>query len=164
VTHCTIAGLQVPRLVIPSLAMSATDSLPDDVKTLQRLLRTRDAELARATAHVSSAEALIAHLKLTIEKMRRELYGQRSERKAQLLDQMEFQLEDLKAAAAEDELAAETAVARDDNTTAVCAFTRKRPSRKPFPAHLPRERVISCLVQTSVLAAARRGSPSSART
>src|SRR2546429_2585066 len=55
--------------------MSAADSLPDDVETLQRLLRTRDAELARATAHVSSAEALIAHLKLTIEKMRRELYG-----------------------------------------------------------------------------------------
>ena len=78
-------------------------------------------------AHVSSAEALIAHLKLTIEKMRRELYGQRSERKAQLLDQMELELEELKAAAAEDELAA--AVATNDNTM-VCAFTRKRPSRK----------------------------------
>src|SRR2546429_2394820 len=108
--------------------MSAADSLPDDVETLQRLLRTRDAELARATAHVSSAEALITHLKLTIEKMRCELYGQRSERKAQLLDQMELELEELKAAAAEDELAA--AVATNDNTT-------KRPSRKPFPAHLP---------------------------
>jgi transposase len=113
--------------------MSAADSLPDDVETLQRLLRTRDAELARATAHVSSAEALIAHLKLTIEKMRRELYGQRSERKAQLLDQMELELEELKAAAAEDEPAADKRV---------CAFTRKKPSCKPFPAHLPRERVI----------------------
>jgi transposase len=27
-------------------------------------------------------------------------------------------------------------------TTTVAAFTRKRPARKPFPAHLPRERVI----------------------
>jgi transposase len=142
VTHCTIAGLQVLRLVIPSLVMSADDSLPDDVETLQRLLRTRDAELARAAAHVSSAETLIAHLKLAIEKMRRELYGQRSERKARLLDQMELELEELTAAAAEDELTTEAAVARDDNTTAVYAFTRKRPSRKPFPAHLPRERVL----------------------
>ena len=43
------------------------------------------------------------------------------------------------ATATEDELAAEKAVAR---TTSVAAFTRKRPSRKPFPEHLPRERVI----------------------
>jgi hypothetical protein len=89
----TIAGLQVQRLVIPSLVTSADDSLPDDVETLQRLLRSRDAELARARAHVSSAETLIAHL----------FYGQRSERKARLLDQMELELEELKAAAAEDE-------------------------------------------------------------
>jgi hypothetical protein len=73
VTHCTIAGLQAPHLVIPSLAMSATDSLPDDVETLQRLLRIRDAELGRARAQALSAEALIAHLRLAIEKMRREL-------------------------------------------------------------------------------------------
>ena len=142
VTHCTIAGLQAPRLVIPSLAMSATDSLPDDVETLQRLLRIRDAELGRVRAQALSAEALIAHLRLAIEKMRRELYGQRPERKARLLDQMELGLEELEAAAAEDEFAAGKAAATSDNTTAVRGFTRRKPSRKPFPAHLPRERVI----------------------
>ena len=42
---------------------------------------------------LSSSEALIAHLKLAIEKLRRELYGTRSERTARLLDQMELQLE-----------------------------------------------------------------------
>ena len=87
----------------------------------------------------SSTEALIAHLKLAIEKLRRELYGTRSERKARLLDQMELQLEDLEAAATEDELAAENAAAR---TQTVKSFQRKRPSRKPFPDHLPRERVV----------------------
>jgi transposase len=56
-----------------------------------------------------------------------------------LLDQLELQLEDLEASATEDELAAEQAAAR---ATEVTAFTRKRPSRKPFPEHLPRERVI----------------------
>ena len=62
---------------------------------------------------LSSTEALIAHLKLEIEKLRRELYGSRSERKARLLEQMELQLEELEAAATEDELAAEKAAARD---------------------------------------------------
>lgn len=122
--------------------MIADDSLPDDVETLKRLLLARDGELARARAEASSAEALISHLRLTIEKMRRELYGQRSERKAHLLDQMELELEELEAAAVEDKLAVEKAMAAAEETTAVRGFTRKKPARKPFPAHLPRERVI----------------------
>jgi transposase len=128
--------------VFPSLVMSANDSLPDDVEMLKNLLRAREAELARARAEASSAEALIAHLRLAIEKMRRELYGQRAERKARLLDQMELELEELEAAASEDELAAEKAAAASGDTTTVRAFTRRKPSRKPFPEHLPRERVI----------------------
>jgi transposase len=128
--------------VIPSLAMSAADSLPDDLETLKQLVLAQQAELAHARAEASSAEALIAHLRLTIEKMRREIYGPRSERKARLLDQLELQLEELEASAAEDDLAAEKAAASTGDTTQVRAFTRQRPSRKPFPAHLPRERVI----------------------
>jgi transposase len=97
------------------------------------------AEAATAQADLSSHEALIAHLKLQIEKLRRELYGIRSERTARLLEQMELQLEDLEAAATEDELAAEKAAAR---TETIKSFERRRPSRKPFPEHLPRERVV----------------------
>ena len=97
------------------------------------------AEAANAQADLSSSEALNAHLKLEIEKLRRELYGSRSERKARLLEQMELQLEDLETAATEDELAAETAAVR---TQTVQSFQRKRPSRKPFPDHLPRERIV----------------------
>jgi hypothetical protein len=37
--------------------------------------------------------------------MRRQQFGQRSERSARLLDQLELQLEDLEASATEDELA-----------------------------------------------------------
>jgi len=98
-----------------------------------------EAHAARAVAENSNTDALIAHLKLQIEKLRRELYGSRSERKARLLDQMELELEDLQAGATEDELAAEQAAAR---TQTVRPFERKRPARKPFPAHLPRERVV----------------------
>jgi hypothetical protein len=92
---------------------------------------------------MSPAEALIAHLKLAIEKMRRELYGSRSERRRKLLDQMELELEDREAAAAEDEIAAEKATAEAGGAvTLVPAHARRKPVRKPFPPHLPRERVL----------------------
>jgi transposase len=45
---------------------------------------TAEAEAANAQADLSSRDALIAHLKLEIEKLRRSLYGTRSERKARL--------------------------------------------------------------------------------
>ena len=67
------------------------------------------AEAANAQADLSSQEALIAHLKLAIEKLRRAIYGSRSERQVRLLDQLELQLEELEAAATEDQLAAEAA-------------------------------------------------------
>ncbi|HEX9524374.1 MAG TPA: IS66 family transposase [Reyranella sp.] len=126
--------------------MMSIDLLPDDSESLKQLLvaarahaATVTAEAATLRAKAADDEALIAHLKLWIEKLNRDRFGQRSERSARLLDQLELQLEDLEASATEDELAAEKAVAR---TTSVVAFTRKRPSRKPFPEHLPRERVV----------------------
>ena len=101
-----------------------------------RLTAEADRDQSRAAA--SSAEALIVYLKLEIEKLRRTLYGVRSERAKRLLDQFELQLEDAEATATEDELAAE----RSPRPTVVKAFERKRPARKPFPEHLPRERVV----------------------
>jgi transposase len=125
---------------------SSADALPDDIEALKRLVIARDAELARTQADLvqsrareTSAEAMIAHLRLAIEKMRRELYGQRSERGARLLEQMEFELEDLEETASEDEHLAQTAV---EDATSVRPFTRRKPSRKPFPDHLPRERLL----------------------
>jgi transposase len=122
--------------------MITDDSLPDDVERLKQLLRARAAELVQVRADAANAVALIAHQRLTIEKLRRELYGASSERKVRLLDQLELELEELETCAAEDELAAEQAAASADTTTAVRSFNRKKPSRKPFPAHLPRERMI----------------------
>jgi transposase len=132
---------------------TAPESLPSDLAAAHAMIlaeRTArvQAEAAAASAQggaatakadLSSRDALIAHLKLEIEKLRRSLYGAGSERKARLLEQMELQLEDLEAAATEDELAAQNAAAR---TQRVSSFERKRPSRKPFPEHLPRERVV----------------------
>ncbi|MCW3476305.1 IS66 family transposase [Limobrevibacterium gyesilva] len=125
---------------------AASDALPDDIAALKAALlaaRARadvaEAEVAAARARQSDAEALVARQQLEIEKLRREIYGPRSERTQRLLDQMELQLEELEAAATEDEIQAEKDAAK---TTTVTAFVRQRPARKPFPEHLPRERVV----------------------
>jgi multidrug efflux pump subunit AcrA (membrane-fusion protein) len=112
-------------------------ALLDDVATLRAALIIAQARAneAEADADIARAEALVARQQLQIEKLRREIYGPRSERCQRLLDQMELQLEELEAAATE----AEKAAAK---TTTVAAFIRKRPARKPFPEHLPRERVV----------------------
>src|SRR6187455_1622407 len=122
------------------------EDLPDDIDALRAALlveRARaarvEAELAVARAKASDDAAVIAHQRLQIQKLTRQLYGPRSERTVRLLDQMELAFEELESSASEDEIAAERAVAK---TTNVVAFTRKRPARQPFPAHLPRERVV----------------------
>jgi transposase len=120
--------------------------LPEDVDALRAALRAEraraarvEAELAVAKAKASDDAAVIAHQRLQIQKLSRELYGHRSERTVRLLDQLELTFEELESAASEDEIAAEHAVAK---TTNVVAFTRKRAARQPFPTHLPRERVV----------------------
>src|ERR1039458_9991525 len=132
---------------------SGLEALPDDIEALKAALVAArgegiaeaaraahaEAELAVARAKAADDQALIAHQQLRIEKLTRQLYGPRSERTSRLLDQIELQFEELESSATEDEITAEMAVAK---TTTVAAFTRKRPARKPFPEHLPRERVI----------------------
>lgn len=120
-----------------------------ELAEIARLRQALAAETARADAAtvallhiratVSCSEAMIKELKLEIAKLRRDKYGKSSERSARLLDQLELQLEELEAAATEDALAAEQA---QDSETKVKSFTRRKPTRKPFPDHLPRERVV----------------------
>jgi transposase len=128
------------------------DSLPSDLVTAHALILTEraarrqcearatraEADLTCAQATASSVDALIARLRLEIEKLRCALYGARSERKERLIDQLEMQLEDVEADATVDELLAEGSAL----STVVKSFERRRPARKPFPEHLPRERVV----------------------
>jgi transposase len=132
---------------------AALEDLPENIEALKAALVAErnkrideairavrvEAELAVAKAKTSDDQAMIAHQRLQIEKLTRQLYGHRSERSARLLDQMELGFEELESSATEDELTAERAVAK---TTNVVGFTRRRPVRKPFPEHLPRERVV----------------------
>jgi transposase len=115
------------------------EALPDDIDALKAALVAERAVRQQAEARASGAEAMVAYLKLVIAKMKRDRFGQSAERGRKLLDQLELQLEELEASAAEDQSAAETAAT---SRTAVSSFTRKKPVRSPLPAHLPRQRVI----------------------
>jgi transposase len=106
-----------------------SDQLPADIDALK-------AALIEARAKLSGAEALIEHLQFVIAKMKREMFGPRSERSQRLIDQLELQLEELAAAAGEDE--AKAAAAR----VQVQGFTRRQATRRNFPADLPRRRIV----------------------
>ena len=119
-------------------AMGADDSLPDDVTTLQAMLRAERAARLAAEAEAQAGTLLIEKLKLTIKKLRHEQFGQSSERGA-LLDQLELQLADLEENGAQAETA--TQIAAADKIT-VPSFERRKPARRPLPEHLPRERIV----------------------
>jgi len=140
-----LAALQAEREVrlrveaALGLAQMQASDLQAAAAEAQAEAANAQAEAANARAKLSDTAALIAHLELRIEKLKRELYGQRSERTARLVEQLELELEDLVAAATEDELAAQAAAAA---TSQVRPFTRKRPVRKPWPDDIERERVV----------------------
>jgi len=108
---------------------TTADPLPDDTDALK-------AALIEARARLSGAEAMIEHLQLVIAKMKRDLFGPRSERSQRLLDQLELQLEELAAAAGEDEAKSETPGIQ------VQSFARRQSRRRNFPADLPRRRIV----------------------
>ncbi len=128
----TDAAAEIARL---RAALAAAETRAEAQTTRAEMA---ERELAGARGLVSAAEAAIQHLRLEIAKLRRAQYGHRSERRARLIDQMELRLEELEAAISEDAIAAEKA----ERSIRVAAFERRHPAKKPFPDHLPRERVV----------------------
>ena len=114
------------------------NTCPDDIDALKAALQAERAARRELEARAAGAEAMVAHLKLLIAKLKRDRFGASAERGRKLLDQLEMQLEEVETAAAEDDAAA----AGVPDTTTVRPFVRAKPVRAPFPAHLPRERVV----------------------
>jgi transposase len=114
------------------------EPIPSDIEALRTAFAAEQQARREAEARASGAEAMVAHLKLLIAKMKHDRFGASAERGRKLLDQLEMQLEELETAAAEDEVAADAA----SDKTIVRPFTRAKPVRGPLPAHLPRERVV----------------------
>ena len=101
-------------------------SLPTDIAALQALVLAQQAQLA-------NRDTEIERLTLLIAKLSRMQFGRRSEQREQMLGQLELSLEELESVRAERSAAA-SAPERP-------AEPPHRPSRKPLPAHLPRETV-----------------------
>jgi transposase len=119
-------------------------TLPKDVSALTALLLRENASRIAADTRAEKAEARsagldaeIAHLKLTIAKMKRADYGASSEKTARLIDQLEMQLGELVATASEGKAAAalEYPVPVDEDEP-------QKPARRPLDPKLPRERIV----------------------
>ena len=101
------------------------------VKDDERAFLMRDGCFERLLGTGRFVEHLIGFVVLaTIAKLRREQYGQSSERGRKVLDQLELQLEELAAETSENAVAAEDKAAG----VAVKSFARQRPVRAPLPA------------------------------
>lgn len=121
-----------------SETISEIDVLRAALAAAEARAAAAEEELIQARAVVSASDAMIRHLQLQIAKLRRDQFGHSAERHARLIEQLEMQLEDLETDLGQDRAKTDAAVAK----TTVSAFERRRPARKPFPDHLPRERVV----------------------
>lgn len=75
----------------------------------------------------------VEHLQLVVEKLRRMIFGKKSEKAVIQVEQFELQLEETETEQAAAEEKFEEPVAETKS------LPKARPSRKPLPAHLPRE-------------------------
>lgn len=112
-------------------------TLPQDIAALTALLLTGNAARLAAEARTLDLDGQIAHLKLTIAKMRRDAHGASSEKGARLIDQMELQLDELIATVAEGKT-----VASIGAPSLIDEEAAHKPARRALPSHLPRERVV----------------------
>jgi len=90
-------------------------------------------KLAEQGDELRTGSEQIEHLKLLVEKLRRTIFGRKSEKIVVQLEQFELELEELETAHAAAETIADAA--RPEVAPKV------RPRRKPLPAHLERESV-----------------------
>jgi transposase len=95
----------------------------------QKEMLAKDEALAAQQESLLSRGNEIEHLKLVIAKLRRMIFGTKSEKVTREIEQLELKLEELEAGQAERVAAATTA------TTPA----KTKPKRRPLPEHLPRE-------------------------
>jgi transposase len=104
--------------------------LPNDVESLQALLRTAQGALEAMSARLRERDVLIEHLKLQLARLKRMKFGRSSEQLDAQIAQLEFSLEELEANAA---------AAATPPPQVLAGPPASKPTRKPLPDHLPRE-------------------------
>ncbi len=118
-------------------------ALPDldrlDPEALKALVIAKHSESMEQHKELTSSAHEIEHLKLTIEKLRRMIFGRKSEKLAGELEQLEFRLEELETAQAAEEAAQAATETAQTDLPPTDSKRRSRPARKPLPEDLPRE-------------------------
>jgi transposase len=102
-----------------------------EMASLEAELESQRKTLSEQGRELLSRSEQIEHLKLMIEKLRRAMFGKKSEKIVVQLEQLELHLEELESAQAEMETAIEA--------VAPAVEVKPRSVRKPLPEHLPRE-------------------------
>jgi transposase len=120
------------RAALPDLDALDTEALKALIIAEHNERQRQLDELAQQHAKSRSDTQQIEHLKLVVEKLRRMLFGRKSEKLSVQLDQLELQLEEMEA------IQAAIRSARTQSAPPESADAAK-PSRKPLPDHLPRQ-------------------------
>ncbi len=110
---------------------SLAASHEDELRSLHAELESHRRTLSEQTQELRLSGEQIEHLKLVIEKLRRRIFGVKSEKIVIQLEQLELHLEELESSQAEMEAAVERVTPTEEPKT--------RSRRKPLPEHLPRE-------------------------
>ena len=107
-------------------------TLPDDVESLQRLVREQQSALETARSELIEVQLLVEKLRFELARLKRQQYGRSSEQLDARIAQLELTLEDLEASQA----------ARPSRVAPAVAEPVAKPVRRPLPAQLPREEIM----------------------
>jgi len=118
-----------PLAAIADLSTLDRVALEALIAAQQKEIFTRDEALAAQQDKLLSRDNEIEHLKLVIAKLRRMIFGTKSEKVSREIEQLELKLEDLETQRAESVTASIEA----------SAPAKAKPVRRPLPEHLPRE-------------------------
>jgi transposase len=103
----------------------------EEIRRLEAELDAQRQTLSEQADELDSRRARIEHLKLMVEKFRHMIFGRKSEKLVQKLEQLEFELEEDETTQAEAEAIAQRVSPRKE--------AKPRSERKPLPEHLKRE-------------------------
>jgi transposase len=110
-------------------------SQQQQLRSKDEQLLSKDQQLLSKDEQLLSRDYEIEHLKLLIAKLQRMQFGRKSEKVERQIEQLTLKLEELETSRAEHEQAQESATAPN---AVRAASAKRRPSRRPLPAHLLR--------------------------
>lgn len=108
-----------------------------DRAALEALIVAQQGELSVQQEKLLRRDNEIEHLKLVIARLRRMMFGTKSEKVTREIEQLELKLEEL-----------ETRESEQARTTPTSTAPVNKPTRRPLPEHLPREVHCICLTRS----------------